>query len=908
MARIDWADASNGATVIPALIVHGLPAVFLPEGYTNAASITFTSPDVLWWTGTSASDLATYAKPWLTTGDGWEWTERANPADSAALDIAAITAHLSDVDLAATALFGSRDLAVGTYITAEVTSSATTINVVSTTGFASSGVLYLGREAITYSGITGTSFTGCGRGAFGSQAQRHFFSASSGYGLGNPQVTDRPVEIVGRLATLWMIRREGTALTALSLEYVGHVGVGPLLPEGDSEGWSLNIDHAIKRLSQKPRAPTVTIGGYSHTGNAGARTAYAVDGVDTYGRNLIRDGLTPVIDTFNATSGGGTGPTRYVVVLSDDAAAPDNGGWHASRDEYVAALNEAARSVLTAGDSLTYALDADGRLHASWTFASARGGSTAWAWAATSDGYPLAPTTTYELTGAPMPEAWVPIIGSTRLYLNDTDYATVPPVPSPAPTDAVAYWALAWDEQGSEGAVPVRRVVSISSNTSSGGVNYLTVTPVNSGRYLPPTGPSPPSLRRRQGILVTSRTTARVVLFVSADSWVPALRNAVTVFSDDLGDSAAQVFDWDRIASIATMYAPTIQGRREYVIDADTTILELVANECALQGFALVPYQGRISIARIADFAATETRIDTITNADLAVGTVPGYSRGTDGIVNAMVVDFPAAKTKFNFVDQTSRVAYGPSRTTINVTVPSGLFDLAIDGALMTETIAAVAMSAIGPLRRPYESVPVVCTLRHADVAVGDVVGVTLWRVPDGSAGRGLVDRTAQVMERAPVLFREGAEGLVRFTLRLNPTDLQGWAPGAFVAAGGITGAAVTLDTTTFGASGTAQSGTDGGAATFAAGEKVRLVEVGNASPATAIQREVLSVAGAVVTLTSAPGATFAALAGTAVTVMMMYDDWDVVIDAQLPGWAYLANASNQLVDGGTSTRARVYG
>jgi hypothetical protein len=634
--------------------------------------------------------------------------------------------------------------------------------------------------------------------------------------------------------------------------------------------------------------------------------------VTTYGHGLTRNGLSPVIDTFNGTGGGGTDPTRYVVALSDDAAAPDNGGWHATREEYVAALNAAAGAVVAAGDSISYALDADAHLTASWTFAAARGGTTSWAWSSVQLGYRLEPTTRFDLTSAaPMPEAWVPILGNgSRLYLNDTDYATVPAQPSPAPSDAFCRWALVWDEQGAEGSQPVKRTVYVTASTSSGGVNYLTIAPIVGSRYLPPTagGSSIATVRRRQGFLITTPTTARVVLYVSAESWVPALRNAVTVFSDDLGDGAARVFDWARIAEIATLYSPTIQGRREYVIDADTSVISLVANECALQGFALVPYQGRIAIARVGDYAATETRADTLTSADLTDGCVPGYARGLDGIVNTMSVDFPAARTKFTFVDQTSRAAYGPSRETISVTVPGGLFDRAIDGALMTDTLAAVAMSALGPLRRPYESVAVDCTLKHAELAVGDLVGVTLWRVPDGAGARGITSRTAQVMERSPVLFREGTEGLVRFILRLNPTDLQGWSPSAVVAAGGITGAAITLDTTTFGATGCAQTGTDGGASTFAAGDKVRLVEIGNASPATAIQRDVLSVAGAVVTLTAAAGATFEALAVTGLAVAILYDDWDVVVAAQAAGWAYLANTSNLLVNGGTSTRARVYG
>ena len=53
---------------------------------------------------------------------------------------------------------------VGTTLSAAVTVSGTTLNVVSTTGFASpSGSLFIGQELITYTGTTGTSFTGCTR-------------------------------------------------------------------------------------------------------------------------------------------------------------------------------------------------------------------------------------------------------------------------------------------------------------------------------------------------------------------------------------------------------------------------------------------------------------------------------------------------------------------------------------------------------------------------------------------------------------------------------------------------------------------------------------------------------------------------------------------------------------------------
>jgi hypothetical protein len=52
-------------------------------------------------------------------------------------------------------------------LTTDLAHSATTITVDDTTGFASAGLLYLGRELVGYTGKTGTTFTGCTRGVAG---------------------------------------------------------------------------------------------------------------------------------------------------------------------------------------------------------------------------------------------------------------------------------------------------------------------------------------------------------------------------------------------------------------------------------------------------------------------------------------------------------------------------------------------------------------------------------------------------------------------------------------------------------------------------------------------------------------------------------------------------------------------
>ena len=60
-----------------------------------------------------------------------------------------------------------------TTLNGTINSSATTVVVTSTTGFAASGTILIGSELITYAAKTGTDFTGCTRGANGTIAASH---------------------------------------------------------------------------------------------------------------------------------------------------------------------------------------------------------------------------------------------------------------------------------------------------------------------------------------------------------------------------------------------------------------------------------------------------------------------------------------------------------------------------------------------------------------------------------------------------------------------------------------------------------------------------------------------------------------------------------------------------------------
>lgn len=103
-----------------------------------------------------------------------------------------------------------RRIGVETVLTATIDRAATTIPVAATAAFASSGTIYIGTEAITYSGKTDTSFTGCTRGVcspiFTDNATRfahdHRVVTDPQSALIRPVVSTLPRTWVGRWAVL----------------------------------------------------------------------------------------------------------------------------------------------------------------------------------------------------------------------------------------------------------------------------------------------------------------------------------------------------------------------------------------------------------------------------------------------------------------------------------------------------------------------------------------------------------------------------------------------------------------------------------------------------------------------------------------------------------------------------------
>jgi len=190
------------------------------------------------------------------------------------------------------------------------------------------------------------------------------------------------------------------------------------------------------------------------------------------------------------------------------------------------------------------------------------------------------------------------------------------------------------------------------------------------------------------------------------------------------------------------------------------------------------------------------------------------------------------------------------------------------------------------------------------DFQIGDLLDVTLWRVPNGSGGRGIVNAVAQVVGREVTLFQE-SEGYVGYTIRLNPANITGYAPCGLVELNGITGDLVTFDVTTI-PNGFSGTGADG--LTFKVGDLVQLIELDNSSPIAPTTHEVIAASTNTVQLNPAPSGAYAALAASGtLKVMVIYDVWGAVVAGnrtEQQKYCYLANADGTL---DATTNARVY-
>lgn len=191
-----------------------------------------------------------------------------------------------------------------TNLTNNVAPGDTTLYVASTAGFPSSGYIHLGLECISYTGKTGTAFTGCSRAQLGTMKYLHKV------GTAGQRVTDQPRYLRGR--DVWLMAMPATGLGRAApgsswtsdshYVFVGRISENPQRERDGFRFEALPLD----RLLDLPLAASFT-GKIVQTTNkvavwSGAHIHFAIAGYKNNGTAEYTYGLT--LTPFSADTDG----------------------------------------------------------------------------------------------------------------------------------------------------------------------------------------------------------------------------------------------------------------------------------------------------------------------------------------------------------------------------------------------------------------------------------------------------------------------------------------------------------------------------------------------------------------------------------------------------------------------------
>jgi hypothetical protein len=838
-ARIDFAGRFGAPeTFAVCVLIEGVPIVLTPAGLLpTSTAITAGTLDPLWWPGVGA---LTYAVPgasavvpvrdWLDPGSVWEIYRQVRPLEGDQRG-EALTFEVHDPDGAATAMLSGPRARQAQILTASVSDAATSIPVDSTTGVPSSGIAWLGREAIVYDGVGGSALLlgapPARRGAFGARARAHRYDSTS------PLLVTFgawPRHLYGRLATVWLCRVDGSALTDPTLIYAGTIGPGV---QRAGLRWSIPVDPLSEVLSRKLPGRRVSLFGYAHP----------VGGYSTYNPLYVN----------------GQG-------LDGRTGAPHDGGWHRDRDEFLTKL----RLLFVATPTTIGALSGNARP----SVRDSSGGGPLQIQAAWHD------PTSFEIARDAGVAAWASgqAMPAACLHLHGQVFLPTPGDASSIPALSVngASFALIADTRHTKGLVA--QVVQIDAGATPPWVSVIArLDAYESGAR----DPSP----IQHASLITERTDASIGVVSSGDP-ATALRDAGTLLDAIDGGLHGDLIDWEAIGRVfAATPLGTLPEQREYtLVPGKDTIVSLLVHECRLRALALCTRNGRLSVYRTAVFASTEETTAVVTDADQIAGIEPEVIDAQSPVATSVTFHLRGGGS-VRWVDETSRSEFGDGadvQCRALSHVPFGLAGSTIEAAIQTS-----AQQVLGVLAEPYRTVRLTLGPRFLGIQDGDLVSLTHPRLPTLSGTLGVAGVVAQVQETRMQVLGGSARAVV--AVRLQEPDLAGYAPELLVAAGGLAVAGattvVTVDASTpFGATCFARRARpDGTAATSATdgltvGDRVALSQCNARAPIADELATITALTDTTVTLDVAASGPMVTAAATQYGCILRFADW-VTID-----------------------------
>lgn len=848
ISRIPFADRFVGPeTVVVCVLVAGVPVVLVPAGVVaTATAVTSGSADPLWWPGTGALEVTlpgpttlSLPKPWLDPESVFEVFKSVDVLKGDA-KVEALTLDVLDPAGASTALLSASGARVGQLLAAGITDASTSVQLAASTGVPSSGIAWIGREALTYTGVSASTLTGCTRGKFGSRARGRVVDPN-----GPALVTfgDGPRWWYGRLASVWLCRLSGTTLYDPTCLYVGTIGPGVQRSRTGTR-WSLPIDNVVEVLQRHLARTTVTLTGICHLGT----------------RETFRSPLSGIAD------------------LGDTSGAPDRDGWHADWRSFIADWDAVARASTPSG----WARYTGAAVQLQSNLIGAGVHFTIFApWnappvveLADDDG----DATVYWSSQTTPPDTVVFFDGYVPLPLPG-DMEKLPSTLSFAHGDATAQYTLTVDETAA--GDPLTALVLGTGTQRT--INYVRVTAlINTGTN---------HAERRRRTLVTARSSAALGVLAEGTA-LDALQAAALALDElDGGLHEAGTIDWTQIAAqFAATPLGSLPAQRAYKLGDGDVLLDTLSQELRLRGMAMCTRYGRLAAFRTATFAATEETVATIAETDILCeddGTPiePEVIDSPVPVATSATFTLPGGSS-FQWIDTTARGEFGDGadvKCTALEHVPPG-----VDVAGIATEIQRTAQQLLGVLAVPYRTTRVTLGPRFLALQEGDLVRFSHPRVPTTDGTLGMVDATCQIQEVRTQTM--GGRGRITALLRHDETDLGGYAPEALVAAGGLSVSGgqttVTIDTSSaWGATCFARATRpDGSTSTdavdgFAANQRVRLSQLGTRSPISDEAFTVVSVDHTTNTLvlSGTASAGMQSAAGSAYGCILRFASWPTI-------------------------------
>ena len=854
-ARIDWSAAfAAGFEGVVCVLIEGLPIILTPSGKVpTATAVTAGTVDPAWWKGTGSltvtrPDGSTFSPVLdvLDAGAVWELYSTARPADGTA-EVEPVRFDLFDADGAVTAILSARDARLARGLASDV-AAAGSIPLDSVTGVPSSGYLHIGRECVGYSSLSGSSAvvtgTGAGRGLFGSTARAHVVGSGSRRPL--VVVDTYPRSIEGRIARVFLCKLVGTTLYDPTLVASGVVGAGSQLT-AKLMRWQVTIDSPIAALSRKFDKIPVRVTGYQYS-----------SGFDT-----------PL--TINWQGITGLGPA-------------DPEGWSPNAGLFIRTLD--ARAV-----ALGYGVRVGYTGDRARITATGPGGDITWSIVACWDNPNPRTGTTPNLgenTGI-MPECVMHLNGALRVS-EANQWDLLPSTLSwtvSTPAAGRAYAALVADTDTTK-----RLFARITARDASSKTLMLQAdmrVPFFRLGYEP--------IEREAASRITKPTTATLGILATGDTALGALCALTTALDEIQGSTiAASVVDWDGIARVfAAIPTGAITEARSFRFSGDEdSLLAPLIHEARLRGASLCIRRGLVSAFRPANFAATEFVVADLDEGDLIPGEPVEVVDGVEPVATAVRFALPDGGS-FTYRDTTSAAEYGEGKIIDCKALESAT---GLDLASLPVTLQGFAQQILGVLSEPQRLIRVVVGPDLWNLDTGDLVTLTHSAIPDWRGNRGLDLALCQVMEARRAWY--GGKSRVQLALRLaEDTTLAGYAPSALVNAGGISGAAVTIDTTSpWGSNGFALDvDANGNPVTgkplqgFLAGRKVTLSQLDAESPIADESFTIVSMTDTTVTLDASPSAGMVTAAASRYGCLLRFAPWtDTAVTANQRAFLYIAD------------------